>query len=245
MNFGLPASICGIDPPVSPFIVGSLAIAGLVGSFTHCAGMCGPFVLAQSSDGGTRLSRLVHAARLPYHAGRATTYTLLGALAGSLGAQAATLPGFTFLSAALLLIAALAFLMQLISTPLSVVFGATLRRQSERWGRWLSRLAQPLMMHPGWVRFYLLGIVLGFLPCGLLYGALTAAAASGSGVWGAAGMAAFAATTATALILLGWSANLATLRWRTASRWIAKPFQLVNAVLLGVLAFDVWQGAMH
>lgn len=246
MNFEFPMPICSIDQPVSPYIVGSLALAGLVGSFTHCAGMCSPFVLAQSVDGQTRLGRLAHATRLPYHAGRATTYMLLGALAGGLGAEVAPFPGFRLLSTALLLVAALFFLTQVITTPLPRAVSTRMRRPSESLGRILSRIARPLLARPGWTRFYLLGIVLGFLPCGLLYSALTAAAATASVAWGAIGMTAFAATTATALVVIGWSANLATRRWRAATQWFAKPFQVANAVLLAVLAINVWQGnAMH
>ena len=39
----------------------------------------------------------------------------------------------------------------------------------------------------GW-RHYALGVALGFLPCGLLYGALAAAAAAGAAVSGAFAM---------------------------------------------------------
>ena len=77
-------------------IVGALLIAGLAGGAAHCAGMCGPFVLAQTAgrlaavpvEKFGRLTRLGGALLLPYHAGRMVTYAGLGAvgsaLAGSL-----------------------------------------------------------------------------------------------------------------------------------------------------------------
>lgn len=218
------------------FLAASLALAGLIGSFTHCAGMCGPFVLAQDGSGQPGLRRLGRIARLPYHAGRATTYAGLGAVAGGAGGEAAALPGLRWLSTALLLLAALFFLAQIIATPwpgLSLGFGGQI-------GRALSPLTRPLLQQPGWLHGYLLGIVLGFLPCGLIYGALTAAAAAGGAVVGALSMAAFAAGTSVALILLGLGSDAITRRWRTMTQWIAKPFQIANAVLLVSLAVNFW-----
>ena len=54
-------------------LVLALFMAGLVGSAGHCAGMCGPFVLAQVGA-RTQLNRLAGSALLPYHLGRGTTY---------------------------------------------------------------------------------------------------------------------------------------------------------------------------
>ena len=71
-------------------VMGALFLAGLAGGASHCAAMCGPFVLAQaaavadrSASGGV-LRRLSGAALAPYHLGRAIGYGLLGALVGVL-----------------------------------------------------------------------------------------------------------------------------------------------------------------
>ena len=59
-------------------LAGALFLAGLAGSATHCAGMCGPFVLGQVTAGLVArpgLSRLAAGALLPYHLGRAVTHT--------------------------------------------------------------------------------------------------------------------------------------------------------------------------
>lgn len=218
------------------FVAASLAMAGFIGSFTHCAAMCGPFVLAQDVPGRLELRRLGLAARLPYHAGRATTYAALGAVAGGIGAQAAALPGFRWLSTALLLIAALLFVAQLLAAPLP----GFAQGFSERIGQALSHVSCPLLQRSGWMGGYLLGITLGFLPCGLLYGALTAAAAAGGVLAGALAMAAFAAGTSVCLILIALGADAVTRRWRPVTRWIAKPFQIANAVMLVLLAVNLW-----
>jgi len=99
-------------------LLGALFAAGLVGGVGHCAGMCGPFVLAQAEARlaavpAARLGefhRVAGAALLPYHLGRLTTYAGLGGAAALLAGQATELTGLRWLSAALLLAAALFFL---------------------------------------------------------------------------------------------------------------------------------------
>src|SRR5258708_3015611 len=78
--------------------------------------VCSPFVLAQRPVGAdspaTRLARLSSGALLPYHLGRLTTYTLLGALAGGFGGVIVRMTGLSTLLAGLLLFAACLFLAQ-------------------------------------------------------------------------------------------------------------------------------------
>lgn len=62
-------------------------LLGLAGSFTHCVGMCSGVMLLLGRGQNTT------GWRLPLlHAGRITTYVILGALAGALGYVAAGLP---------------------------------------------------------------------------------------------------------------------------------------------------------
>jgi sulfite exporter TauE/SafE len=95
-------------------LLAAMLLAGLAGGVTHCAGMCGPFVLVQAtatadvSARGGRLRRLSGAALLPYQCGRAIGYTALGALAGT---ASAVVPGRGWLALPLAL-APLAMLAQ-------------------------------------------------------------------------------------------------------------------------------------
>lgn len=212
----------------------SLFFAGLAGSLVHCVGMCGPFVLGQvMSDAETARGsygewrRLAGAALAPYHLGRFTTYTALGAVAGVATAIFAALPAFASLSRVLLVLAAFLMLLQ--------AFGYAAGAISPL-GSPLARLASPLSAARGpWAR-YGLGVVLGFLPCGLLYGALSAAGGTGSAAHGALAMAAFASGTVPALVAVGWGGTLARRRLREVSRWVAAPLLLANAAIMLALA---------
>lgn len=230
-------------------LIGALFAAGLVGGLSHCAGMCGPFVLSQvaarqGSIPAARMRdfhRLTGAALLPYHLGRATTYMLLGAVAALLAGSLIDGVGLRWLAGALLLLAALFFLgyglARLGLRPAGPAGSAGPAAGDGWWSRHLGRCARPLFASPqGW-RGYLLGITLGFIPCGLLYGALAAASASGDPLAGALAMAAFAAGTLPALFAIGAFGSLAARRWRAATARVSPALMIANAGFLTVLAW--------
>lgn len=224
----------------------SLLLAGLVGGLTHCAGMCGPFVLSQTvarleavpARDMREWHRLAGAALVPYHLGRTTTYVLLGALAALIADGMIAATGLKWLSAALLLLAALFFasyaLHELaVRLPWSSGVGG-----GGLWSRYGSPLVRPLFARPvGW-RGYLLGVALGFLPCGLLYGALAAAASSSGPLAGGLAMLAFALGTVPAHVIVGLAGHVAAGRFTRASSAIMPVLMLLNAAALSYFA---WQ----
>ncbi|MFN4310428.1 MAG: sulfite exporter TauE/SafE family protein [Ferrovibrio sp.] len=217
-----------------------LLMLGFIGGFTHCAGMCGPFVLAQVGSrlaatdlsAATRLTRLQGMTLVPYHLGRATTYAALGGLAGGLsgGLQGVSalsrLPGFALSIMALLFLGMAVFQW----TPRMAFAGGGL---SAGW----QRLFSPLFSRPVGLTGYALGLGLGFLPCGLVYAALLMAGASGDWRMGAAGMAAFAAGTVPALLVVGMLGVAAGHKLRQKLRFWLIPILLFNAVLAGLMAW--------
>src|SRR5690606_11451397 len=96
---------------------------------------------------------------------------------------------------------------------------------------------EPLLGDPRGARGYALGVALGFLPCGLLYGALAAAAGTGSAAGGAAATAAFVAGTAVPLVGLGWLGSFFGRRWAGPLRRAAPVLFLVNAAFLAWIAW--------
>lgn len=213
----------------------SLFFAGLAGSLVHCVGMCGPFVFGQIMSDAERgptgtygeWRRLSGAALVPYHFGRLTTYTALGALAGAATALFTSTAAFTWLSAVLLVVAACLMVLQ--AAGLAVGTRSPLTAG-------LARLAGPISSSHGPLSRYALGIVLGFLPCGLLYGALAAAGGTASVREGALVMAAFGLGTVPALVAVGWGGLIIRRRLHDVARWIAAPLLIANALLMLILA---------
>jgi sulfite exporter TauE/SafE len=248
--------VCQVTVDRHGSLLAVLLWTGAFGGWSHCAGMCGPFVLSQV---GARLEglpagrmrewhRISGALLLPYHAGRATTYATLGGAAAGFAGRFGALSGVRWLSAALLTAAALV----LLSAAVGRLWGGGGFRVG-RWGArsgaaggWWSdgvaRLARPLFGPPGgpgpvgW-RGYLLGLALGLLPCGLVYGALAVAAATADPLAGAAGMLAFSAGTVPALLAVGLAGHAAGQRWRGAAARITPLVMLANALVLGAIAW--------
>ncbi len=218
-----------------------LFAAGAAGSIVHCGPMCGAFVLGQMSERMARLpparlcerQRIGNGMLLPYHLGRLTTYAGLGAASATALAQ---FTWFTRLSAALLMVAAVLFLTHAIGR-----LGKS-DNTPRVWGRAIGALTKRI---PRGTLFgeYLLGVTLGFLPCGLLYAAIAAATASGSPAMGAAAMVAFGLGTAPVLMLIGIVGYAGGRRWNRGITAAAPALMILNAVLLLVLAWQRLSGA--
>ncbi len=222
-------------------IIFSLFLGGLLGSATHCVGMCGPFVVAQvgSKEGtekGGLLKRLQGSALLPYHLGRITTYVLLGIVGARLSQFLVGTPvqrgvAFTLLSAAglLFLVNAVPSLKRLVKTSSGLKF-------NEYFGQFIGRLARPFFVNPRPSQRYTLGVLLGFLPCGLVVAAVMAVAATGHAVTAAFGMLAFGMGTIPALFLIGTGTQFALSRWPSGVKNVAACVMAINGVSLMVLA---------
>ena len=220
----------------------SMFLAGLIGSASHCAPMCGPFVLAQTGEamarlraGSGELRRLAGAALLPYHTGRAVTYVLLAVLLSLPLQLMSQLPLLSFIPAIALLLGALLFLVLALrglrGSLESGLYGAGI-------GTKLGRIAKPLFAKPwGW-RGVGLGMVLGFLPCGLLYAAIGAAAATSNPLAAAMSMAAFTLGTFPVLWLVGYLGGWAQRTWYKLMRPVLPAIALLNAVVLGGMAWS-------
>ena len=208
-------------------IVAALFVAGLVSGFTHCAGMCGPFVLMRAVDTAEETSawgRIGRATLWRYHLGRATTYAAVGAGTAAAADAALNWAGLRWLLVALLVAVAAALVLR-------TVRGTTLVTAPGVVSHGISRF----IARAGRLGDFPLGLALGFLPCGVLYGALAAAASTGN-VWtGAAAMAAFALGTAPGLIAVGLGGAFFARRFRHA-RLAIVPLLALNIAILTAFA---------
>jgi len=196
---------------------------GLLGS-THCVGMCGGIVGALTT-GFERTSPsapppALRRAQLQigYNAGRIFSYVSAGALVGLIGAQAAQIEvgglGTTImigkLIAGLFMIALGLYLggwWQIIAVLEAA--GGKLWRHIEPLGRRFLPARSPLQA-------FGLGLVWGWLPCGLVYSTLMLALASTSPADGALIMLGFGLGTLPVLLTLGnFAGNL--------SQWLQRP----------------------
>lgn len=150
--------------PISTELIGSAFVMGFAGSL-HCVGMCGPLALSLPASQKSGLSRI--SGGLIYNSGRIFSYAGMGLLFGSLGNLMIAARWQSGLSIALGTVILLYLLFPKkyfhfsTVTILSKPFGL-LRQQ-------LGRLFQSKKLSSS---FYI-GVLNGFLPCGLVYLALT------------------------------------------------------------------------
>lgn len=164
---------------MSPEILTSFFV-GLFGSF-HCIGMCGPIAIALPIPNSNNLSFVV--GRLLYNLGRVVTYSFLGAVFGLLGSRL-VIAGFQqsvsiALGFAIVLTVLIPPKYKAKITQNNIVQKITLPIKSGISGLFKSGTFSAM---------FLIGILNGFLPCGLVYVALAGAIASGDAISGTAVM---------------------------------------------------------
>ncbi|MCC6300362.1 MAG: sulfite exporter TauE/SafE family protein [Anaerolineales bacterium] len=171
-------------------------LLGLLGSLGHCVGMCSAVVILFDRQPAFQ-NKFAWALA---HAGRVTAYSALGLVFGAFGQ---TLWAFDKLQAGLsILFALVAFYMAsafIGLTPSPELLFASL---TQRWGRAVRAFKSASLPTA-----YLLGILWGFLPCGLVLTALVTAVASKSAVYGALNMLVFGVATVPSLFAVKWLAN--------------------------------------
>lgn len=215
-----------IEPLIAAFMV------GLLGG-THCAGMCGGIVGALSTgltDDLRKTRWRFVLVQLAYNVGRIGSYTLAGVIAGAFAwrlGETGLLQGFP--------------LGKLVAAIIMILFGIYLTGWwhsllwLERAGGYVWRYIEPLGRRFMPVRSagqaLLLGMVWGWLPCGMVYAVLALALTSADVLSGGAIMLSFGVGTLPTMLVMG----LAFTRY---GRLVQKPgiriAAGVSVMLLGV-----------
>ena len=204
----------------------ALFLVGLLGG-THCVGMCGGIVGALSLGAPARWSM-----HLAYNAGRILSYGVAGALAGAVGAASLSLEGQFPVRVGLYLLASL--MLVALGLYLTGVTGALAltEKAGQRLWRHLQPLTRRFLPARSVAQAFPLGLLWGWLPCGLVYSALASAMTAGSVGRGALAMLAFGLGTLPNLLLAG--ILLARLNAFTRKPWV----RLGSGLL--VLGFGVY-----
>jgi sulfite exporter TauE/SafE len=219
-------------------------VTGLLGSL-HCAGMCGGIVGALTlrvPNGMQRSVPQLLPCLLSYNIGRIVSYGVAGAVAGVLGAQAFVMVSLDQA--------------QLLGRWISALFMIALGLYIAGWSYALLRLEQVgahvwRLIEPFGRRYLpvrrprqalIVGLIWGWLPCGLVYAVLAWALVAGSAVKGAALMLVFGAGTLPMLLVMG-----------VGAKWLGEMLRSVlfrraigtTIVVFGVFALFAPHGHQH
>ena len=211
-------------------------LVGLLGG-THCAAMCGGIVGALSAQMSARLAgvgprRPAWSLHLAYNLGRIGSYTVAGAIMGAIGSMGLLFNGVLPVQMALYVAANLMLIaLGLYLSGVTQALAFTERLGQRLWAR-IQPLTGRFLPARSISQALPLGMLWGWLPCGMVYSVLTTALLSGSATSGAGLMLAFGLGTLPNLLLAG----LVLKRLGDAAR--ARTVRLVSGLL--VLGFGVF-----
>lgn len=184
----------------------SALVLGLMGSF-HCAGMCGPIAIALPLHGNTVPQKIFGGAL--YNIGRTITYGVMGAIFGMLG-QGVEMIGFqqkiSVIMGVLMIV--------------SVLFPALFKNQysmDKSWFSFVGKLKKSIgqmFSIRSFSSLFIIGLLNGLLPCGLVYMAIAGAIGTGGVVLGSLYMILFGLGTIPMMLSISLAGNVMSLAIR-------------------------------
>lgn len=194
----------------------AMFIAGFMGGFTHCLGMCSTFsICSNSCESSCGKKKSLQRYGITYHLGRATTYGALGFLSALLSKQIAASHIWPLISASMLVIAGIMFILS--SLPECKHF--------------IIKFSGNLT--------YTKGVLLGFMPCGLIYAALMMAATTANPVGGMVAMWLFVLGTIPALSIANIGMRILADKYQNIMQKITKAVMAINGITLFLMAAKV------
>lgn len=173
-------------------------ILGLTSNF-HCIGMCGPIAMAIPVNRSNNLTIL--SGTLQYNGGRVITYSVLGAIVGSIGLTINTLGILQWLS----IIAGIGLILFAWRKYFSKLFSGKLPTFGIQ--SLLNKGLGKVIKSKSPFKLVLLGGLNGLLPCGMVFAALLNAILTGDILGSALAMTAFGIGTLPAMIAVTFMAN--------------------------------------
>jgi uncharacterized protein len=184
----------------------SALVLGLMGSF-HCAGMCGPIAIALPLHGNTIPQKIFGG--ILYNSGRTLTYGIMGALFGLLG-QGMKMMGFQQV------ISIVMGSIMIISVLFPSIFKNQYRLDKSAFS-FVARLKTKLgklFTVRSFSSLFLIGLLNGLLPCGLVYMAIAGAIGTGEVVLGSLYMIAFGLGTIPMMLAISLAGNMMSMAIR-------------------------------
>jgi len=199
---------------------------GFLGSL-HCLGMCTPLMLALPMSASQRWTMVWEA--LQYNLGRVLTYSFLGFIFGLLGKGlfvASLQQEFSICLGIILLF--------IVLFKINVEYHLLQIPLFERYTNLIKKQLNHLLRHSK--SHFLLGVMNGFLPCGLVYIALAGAVTTSGALQGVAFMALFGLGTIPLMLSAFFLGRKLQIRFRTSFSKVA------NFAMLALAIFIIYRG---
>ncbi|MBK9477881.1 MAG: sulfite exporter TauE/SafE family protein [Bacteroidetes bacterium] len=205
------------------FLIAAFTL-GFLGSF-HCIGMCGPIALALPLSSSSKWARVLGA--LLYNLGRSFTYAVFGIVFGLLG-KSFVIAGFQQSISIFLGVLILIIVLFPERSMNRFQFSSKLYNLINK----LKSKFTHLFSQKNYYSLFLIGLLNGLLPCGLVYLGVIGAIATGDAIQGALFMVLFGLGTLPAMFSLALISNQISISFRTKIRKAVPFFVSAMAVLL-------------
>ncbi len=213
----------------------SIITIAFLGSFGHCIGMCGGIIIAYSAtkieDNWSKQKQAI--SHILYSLGRIFTYVILGAIFGFLGGVAMF---NNMANGVLLIIAGIVMILTGLSLSGKIKF-LTIIEHSFSQNKWYQKQFKQLLHTKTLISFFILGMLNGLLPCGLVYFFAITAASTASALYGAIVMLIFGLSTLPALFSLGFFVGLFK---KTGFRNIMIRLASISVIVFGI--YTLYEG---
>lgn len=178
----------------------------LLGSVGHCIGMCGGFIVTYTTakvrpEHGKIQSAFYH---FLYNIGRVTSYTAMGALFGLFGSLWDVSP---LTRAIMFAVAGVMMILMGLSFAGKLKFLTSIEVPITNF-RWFKKVFTAQLGSSSPRSFYVLGVLNGLFPCGLVYTMLVTATTTQSALYGAVVMAVFGLFTIPTLFSFAYVVGL-------------------------------------
>jgi sulfite exporter TauE/SafE len=219
----------------------ALFLIGFFGGFSHCIGMCGGFVATYTfkiaendpTPNSSYIQKFIP--HLLYNSGRLLTYTILGELFGFIGGTIGLIFAIQDFQGCLQLFAG--FFMVIMGLDIAG-FIPNLEPDSFPGVNIFKRMVNALFYKVNRKNIFILGMVLGLIPCGLVYAVGAKAAATQSIIGGFITMLVFGLGTFPAMFLTGFIVNLLSAKIRGRLYRIAAILVILMGILTMLRGFD-------
>ncbi len=218
--------------------------------------MCGPFVISQVTNRMQNIAienygnfeKLKNLALFPYHFGRIITYSFLGLISGFLSQKINDFRFFKYFAAFLMLVGAVTFLNYFFDGKISKFLQQKFSKKRlfklpKNLNKKLffmtkiQKFITFLFKNPKGFKGFLLGIILGFIPCGMIYSAIALSLTFQSAILSMFGMMLFGLATFPALFSTACGSYFFI---KKINFWlISKLIILINFNFLSLLAFKL------
>lgn len=226
----------------------SAFIIGLLGS-THCIGMCGGIASVFSAQASTISTRNILYLPLVYNLGRASSYAIAGAVVGAIGLSIGDLIDVELWSYTLRVTAGLIIVFLGVSLLCKINTVQLLEPLGKPIWTFIAPFAKQALVKQGASKsskaigplhcakyVFTMGLLWGWLPCGMVYSALLLALSAGNAVNGALVMFSFALGTFPALMLSNTLSNTAFAKIKSH----INPFYVRNITGIVLLSMGLW-----